>query len=45
MNIDYIRKFAIECLENNQIESDCLEYKKSQFQKDKSKRKKSRLFN
>ena len=35
MNIDYIRKFAIECLENNQIESDCLEYKKSQFQKDK----------
>lgn len=29
MNINYIKKVAIECIENNRIESDFLEYKKS----------------
>ena len=28
-NINYIKKVAIECIENNRIESDFLEYKKS----------------
>ena len=35
MKIDEIRKFAIECLINNRIESDFLEYKKSNLQKDR----------
>ena len=34
-NINYIKKVAIECIENNRIESDFLEYKKSADQKDK----------
>lgn len=35
MNIDYIKDYAIECIEKGSIESDCLEYKKSHLQKDK----------
>ncbi len=35
MNIEYIKQVAIECIENNRIESDFLEYKKSGEQKDK----------
>ncbi len=33
-NTDYIKRYAIECLDTGKIESDCLEYKKSHLQKD-----------
>lgn len=33
-NADYIKQYAIECLETGKIKSDCLEYKKSHLQKD-----------
>ena len=34
MNIDDIRKIALQYLEGGKIESDCLEYKKSHLQRD-----------